>query len=163
MSTVGNGTTSAGGTDPVSGYNLELSHLLIMFFLFLYRLSTYTTNPYDAIMLLIFTYSMICFMIFGIKICHKMPKSHFNLIVFRPLENLHDLGVAEVKMVAGIRIMLQGCQDPSTRVCSPARASISSIRPTASTAIPGTDQSPASTYAASKERISPFFVKITSF
>jgi hypothetical protein len=75
MSTVGNGTTGASGTGPASGYNLELSHLLVVFFLFLYRLSVNTSNPYDAIMLLIFTHSMICFMIFGIKICHKMPKS----------------------------------------------------------------------------------------
>jgi hypothetical protein len=75
MSTVGNGTTGVSGTGPASGYNLELSHLLIVFFLFLYRLSANTSNPYDVIMLLIFTHSMICFMIFGIKICHKMPKS----------------------------------------------------------------------------------------
>jgi hypothetical protein len=75
MSTVQNGTTSASGTSPASGYNLELSHLLIVFFLFLYRLSANTSNPYDAIMLLIFPHSMICFMIFGIKICRKIPKS----------------------------------------------------------------------------------------
>jgi hypothetical protein len=75
MSSVGNGTTGASGTGPISGYNLGLSHLLVVFFLFLYRLSANTSNPYDAIMLLIFTHSMICFIIFGIKICHKMPKS----------------------------------------------------------------------------------------
>jgi hypothetical protein len=75
MLTIGNGTTGASGTDPASGYNLVLSHLFIVFFLFLYRLSANTSNPYAAIMLLIFTHSMICFMIFGIKICHKMPKS----------------------------------------------------------------------------------------
>jgi hypothetical protein len=45
------------------------------FFLFLYRLSANTSNPYTTIMLLIFTHNMICFMIFGIKICHKMPKN----------------------------------------------------------------------------------------
>jgi hypothetical protein len=75
MSIVGNGTTGASGTDPASGYNLELSHLLVMFFLFLYRLSVNTSNPYDGIMLLISTHSMICFMIFEIKICRKMLKS----------------------------------------------------------------------------------------
>jgi Ca2+/Na+ antiporter len=75
MSTVGNGTTGASGTGPASGYNLELSHLLVVFFLFLYRLSANTSNPYNAIMLLIFTYSMIYFMIFRIKICHKILKS----------------------------------------------------------------------------------------
>jgi hypothetical protein len=75
MSTVGNGTTGASGTGPASVYNLVLSHLFIIFFLSLYRLSANTSNPYAAIMLLIFTHSMICFMIFGIKICRKMPKS----------------------------------------------------------------------------------------
>jgi hypothetical protein len=75
MSTVGNGTTGASGTGPASGYNLELSHLLVVFFLFLYRLSANTSNPYNAIMLLIFTHNMIYFMIFRIKICHKIPKS----------------------------------------------------------------------------------------
>jgi hypothetical protein len=75
MSTVGNGTTGASGAGPSFGYNLELSHLLVVFFLFLYRLSANTSNPYDAIMLLISTHTIICFMIFGIKICHKMPKS----------------------------------------------------------------------------------------
>jgi hypothetical protein len=75
MSTIGNGTIGASGTGPTSGYNLVLSYLFIMFFLFLYRLSANTSNPYAAIILLIFTHSMICFMIFGIKICHKMPKT----------------------------------------------------------------------------------------
>jgi hypothetical protein len=46
----------------------------VVFFLFLYRLSANTSNPYAAIMLLIFTHSMICFMIFGIKICRKCLK-----------------------------------------------------------------------------------------
>jgi hypothetical protein len=72
MLTVGNDTTGAFGTGPASGYNLVLSYLLVMFFLFLYRLSANTSNP--AIMLLIFTHSMICFMIFGIKICRKCLK-----------------------------------------------------------------------------------------
>jgi hypothetical protein len=75
MSTVGNGTTGASGTGPASGYNLVLSHLLVMFFLFLYRLSANTSNSYAAIMLLIFTHSMICFMMFGIKIYRKMSKT----------------------------------------------------------------------------------------
>jgi hypothetical protein len=68
MSTVGNGTTGASDTGPASGYNLELSHLLVVFFLFLYRLSVNTSNPYDAIILLIFTQTMI----FEIKICRKL-------------------------------------------------------------------------------------------
>jgi hypothetical protein len=55
MSTVGNGTTGASDTDPASRYNLELSHLLIVFFLFLYRFSMNTSNPYDAIILLFLT------------------------------------------------------------------------------------------------------------
>jgi hypothetical protein len=71
MSTVGNDTTGASGTGPASRYNLVLSHLFIVFFLFLYRLSANTSNPYAAIMLLIFTHGMIYFMIFGIKICRK--------------------------------------------------------------------------------------------
>jgi hypothetical protein len=75
MSTIGNGTTGASGTGPASGYNLVISHLFIVFFLFLYRLSANTSNPYAAIMLLIFTHSMICFMTFGIKIWRKMPKT----------------------------------------------------------------------------------------
>jgi hypothetical protein len=75
MSTVGNGTTGASGTGPASGYNPVLSHLFIMFFLLLYRLSANTSNPYTAIMLLIFTHSMICFIIFEIKIYRKMPKT----------------------------------------------------------------------------------------
>jgi hypothetical protein len=75
MLTIENGTTGASGTGPASGYNLELSHLLVVFFLFLYRLNVNMSNPYDAIMLLIFTHSMIYFMIFGLKICCKMHKS----------------------------------------------------------------------------------------
>jgi hypothetical protein len=75
MSTVENDTTGASGTGPASGYNLKLSHLFIVFFLFLYRLSANTSNPYDAIILLIFTNSMICFMIFEIKIYRKIPKT----------------------------------------------------------------------------------------
>jgi hypothetical protein len=72
MSTVGNGTTDAFDTGLASGYKLKLSHLLVMFFLFLYRLSANVSNPYDTIMLLIFTHNIIYFMIFEIKICHKM-------------------------------------------------------------------------------------------
>jgi hypothetical protein len=64
-----------GTAPPVSLGTTWSSHLLVVFFLFLYRLSANTSNPYDAIMLLIFTHSMICFMIFLIKLCHKMPKS----------------------------------------------------------------------------------------
>jgi hypothetical protein len=75
MSNVENGITGASDTGPASGYNLKLSHLLVVFFLFLYRLSANISNPYDAIMLLIFTHSMICFMIFRIKIYRKMPKT----------------------------------------------------------------------------------------
>jgi uncharacterized membrane protein YjgN (DUF898 family) len=75
MSTVRNGTTGASGTGPASGYNLVLSHLLIVFFLFLYGLSVNTSNPYITIMLFIFTHCMICFMIFGIKIYRKMHKT----------------------------------------------------------------------------------------
>jgi hypothetical protein len=67
MSTVGNDTTGAYDTSPASMYNLMLSHLFTMFFLFLYRLNTNASNHYTAIMLLIFTHSMICFMIFRIK------------------------------------------------------------------------------------------------
>jgi hypothetical protein len=75
MSIVGNGTTGASGTGPASGYNPVLSHLFIVFFLLLYRLSANTNNPNTAIMLLIFTHSMICFIIFGIKICRKISKT----------------------------------------------------------------------------------------
>jgi hypothetical protein len=41
------------------GYNLVLSHLLIVFFLFLYRLSVNTSNLYAVIMLLIFTHDLL--------------------------------------------------------------------------------------------------------
>jgi hypothetical protein len=75
MSTIGNGTTGVSGTGPNSGYNLELSYLFVVFFLFLYRLSTNTNNSYDVIMLLFFTRSMIYFMIFWIKIYRKIPKT----------------------------------------------------------------------------------------
>jgi hypothetical protein len=75
MSTVENGTTGASGTGPASKYNLMFSHLLIVFFLFLYRLSANTSNLYATIILLIFTHNMIYFIIFGIKICHKIPKT----------------------------------------------------------------------------------------
>jgi hypothetical protein len=75
MSTVRNGTTGASGTDSDSGYNLVISHLFIVFFLFLYRLSANTSNPYTVIMLLIFTHNIIYFIIFEIKIYHKIPKN----------------------------------------------------------------------------------------
>jgi hypothetical protein len=81
MSTVGNGITGASGTGTASGYNLVFSHLFIIFFLFLYRLNINISNPYTAIMLLIFTHSMIC-MIFKIKICCKIPK---NLTITAPI------------------------------------------------------------------------------
>jgi hypothetical protein len=74
MSTVGNGTVSASGTGPASGYNLKLSRLFIVFILFLYRLSANTNNLYAAIILLIFNNSMIFLLDFGIKIYRKMPK-----------------------------------------------------------------------------------------
>jgi hypothetical protein len=53
MSTVGN------DTGPASGYNLTLSHLFIVFVLFLYRLNTNTNNIYATIILLII-YTYIC-------------------------------------------------------------------------------------------------------
>jgi hypothetical protein len=81
MSTVGNDTTGASDTDPASGYNLELSHLLVVFFLFLYRLRANISNHYVVIILLIFTRSMIYFMIFKIKICHKIPKTLTIMLV----------------------------------------------------------------------------------
>jgi hypothetical protein len=87
MSTAGNGTTGASDTGPASGYNLVLSHLFIVFFLFLYRLNVNTNNPYTVIMLLIFTHSMICFMIFRIKIYRKMSKNltvNTNSILYLP-------------------------------------------------------------------------------
>jgi hypothetical protein len=59
MSTVRNGTAGASGTDPVSGYNLKLSCLFVVFVLFLYRLSMNTNNLYAAILLLILNNSMI--------------------------------------------------------------------------------------------------------
>jgi hypothetical protein len=75
MSTVGNGTTGASDTGTASGYNLELS-------LFLYRLNMNTSNPYDTIMLLIFTHNMIYFMIFKIKICRFMI---FEIKIYRKM------------------------------------------------------------------------------
>jgi hypothetical protein len=74
MSTVGNGTTGASGTDPASGYNLVLSYLFIVFFLFLYGLSANTSNPYTAIMLLIFTHNIIYFIILELKYVIKYLK-----------------------------------------------------------------------------------------
>jgi hypothetical protein len=64
MSTVGNGTIGACGTDPASGYNLGLLRL--------HRLSVNMNNLYEAIILV--NNIMICLMTFGIKIYHKMPK-----------------------------------------------------------------------------------------
>jgi TRAP-type C4-dicarboxylate transport system permease large subunit len=58
-----------------------------MFFMFLYKLSVNTSNSYAVIMLLIFTHSMICFMIFEIKICHKIPKN-LTHIIFKIPKNL---------------------------------------------------------------------------
>jgi hypothetical protein len=73
MLTVGNGTIGASGTGSASGYNLKLSHLFVVFVLFLYRLSV-DTNLYAAIILLILNNSMIFLLDFGIKIYRKMPK-----------------------------------------------------------------------------------------
>jgi hypothetical protein len=72
MSTVGNGTASAFSTGPTSGYNLEHSRLFVVFFLFLYRLSVNTYNPYEAIIWL--NNIIICLVTFGIKIYGKVPK-----------------------------------------------------------------------------------------
>jgi hypothetical protein len=58
MSTVENSTVGASGTSPASGYNLKLSHLLVVLFLFLYKLRVNTNNSYDAVILLIFTPSI---------------------------------------------------------------------------------------------------------
>jgi hypothetical protein len=58
------------------------SHLLVVFFLFLYRLNMNTSNPYDIIMLLIFTRNMIYFMIFEIKICHFII---FEIKIYRKI------------------------------------------------------------------------------
>ena len=74
MSTVGNGTTGVSGTGPASGYNLNLLYLLVVFFLFLYRLSVNTNTLYDVTIFLMFSIFMIYFMIFGIKLYRKMPK-----------------------------------------------------------------------------------------
>jgi hypothetical protein len=78
MSNVGNDIISAsgtsGGTSPASEYNLMLSHLFVMFVMFLYRLSANTNNIYAAIILLIFNNSMIFLLDFRIKIYHKIPK-----------------------------------------------------------------------------------------
>jgi hypothetical protein len=74
MSTIGNGTTGASDTGPVSGYNLKLSRLFIVFVLFVYRLSVNTNNLYAAIILLILNNSMIFLLDFGIKIYRKMSK-----------------------------------------------------------------------------------------
>jgi hypothetical protein len=57
------------------------SLIYVVFFLFLYRLSVNTINPYTAIMMIIFTRIKICFMIFKIKIYRKMPKSYMYPVV----------------------------------------------------------------------------------
>jgi hypothetical protein len=75
MSTVENGTASVSSIGLASRYNLELTHLFVVFFLFLYRLNMNTNDPYDTIILLIFNNNMICFMTFEIKIYHKIPKN----------------------------------------------------------------------------------------
>jgi hypothetical protein len=74
MSTIGNGTAGACGTGPVSGYNMTLSHLFIVFVMFVYRLSASMNNFYAAIILLILNNSMIYLMNFKFKIYHKIPK-----------------------------------------------------------------------------------------
>jgi hypothetical protein len=61
-------------TDPVSGYNMTLSHLFIVFVMFVYRLSASMNNFYAAIILLILNNSMIYLMNFKFKIYHKIPK-----------------------------------------------------------------------------------------
>jgi hypothetical protein len=87
MSIVGNGTVSASSTGPASGYNLELSCLFVVFFLFLYRLSVNTSNSYEAIILL--NNIMICLVTFGIKIYHKMSK----ILTIQKLYCWHRLSV----------------------------------------------------------------------
>jgi hypothetical protein len=79
MSTVGNGTAGASGTGPVSWYNMKLSHLFVVFVLFLYKLSVNTNNLYSAIILLILNNSIIFLLNFRIKIYRKMAK-HTSLI-----------------------------------------------------------------------------------
>jgi hypothetical protein len=74
ISTVRNGTASVSGTGPASGYNLTLSHLFVVFVLFLYRLSMNSNNLYTVIILLTLNNSMVYLMDFGIKIYRKMPK-----------------------------------------------------------------------------------------
>jgi hypothetical protein len=74
MSTVWKGTAGASTVGPASGYKLELSHLFVVLFLFVYRLSANISNPDDVIILIIFNSSLICFMTFGIKIYRKIPK-----------------------------------------------------------------------------------------
>jgi hypothetical protein len=72
MSTVGNGIVDASDTDPGSGYNLKLSHLFVMFVLFLYRLSTNTNNLNTSIILLILNNNIIFLLNFEIKIYRKI-------------------------------------------------------------------------------------------
>jgi hypothetical protein len=74
MSTVGNNTAGASGTDPISGYNLKLSRLFIMFVLFLYRLRVNTNNFYATIILLLLNNNMLFLLNFKIKIYRKITK-----------------------------------------------------------------------------------------
>jgi magnesium-transporting ATPase (P-type) len=74
MSTVENGAAGASSTSAASRYNINLSNLFVVFFMFLYRLRMNTNKPYDAIILLIFNNIVIYFIAFGIKIYRKMPK-----------------------------------------------------------------------------------------
>jgi hypothetical protein len=75
ISIVRNGTTGASSTGPASGYILMLSYLFVMFFMFLYRLSTNKNNLYAVIILFILNNVMIYLLAFRIKIYRKMPKN----------------------------------------------------------------------------------------
>jgi hypothetical protein len=72
MSTIENDTVGASSIGLTLGYNPELSHLFVVLFLFLYKLSA--NNPYDILILLFFNNIMIYFMTFGIKTYRKIPK-----------------------------------------------------------------------------------------
>jgi hypothetical protein len=74
MSTFGNNTADASGTSPASRYNLNLSHLFVVFVLFLYKLSANTNNFYATIILLILNNNIILLLDFEIKIYCKIPK-----------------------------------------------------------------------------------------
>jgi hypothetical protein len=83
MLTVGNGTVGASDTGSASGYKLELSHLLNVLFLFLYKLSANSNNLDDVIILLFFNNIMIYFMTFEIKIYCKMQRHYHVGMGFR--------------------------------------------------------------------------------